>query len=86
MYRWNNGTGPVVPGDDYHTVGTKLTGKMEMQRVGLMGHSRGGEGVTDFIRFNRLRPVGAHLQPAGRDVAGADRLAEAGAVAAPTSA
>ena len=58
MYRWNNGEGPVVPGDDYHTVGTKLTGKMEMQRVGLMGHSRGGEGVTDFIRFNRLRPAG----------------------------
>ncbi len=58
LYRWNNGTGPVVAGDDYHTVGDKLTGKMEMQRVGLMGHSRGGEGVTDFIRFNRLRPSG----------------------------
>ena len=58
LYRWNNGTGPVVPGDDYHTVGEKLTGKMEMQRVGLMGHSRGGEGVTDYIRFNRQRPSG----------------------------
>ena len=56
LYRWNNGTGPVVAGDDYHTVGEKLTGKMEMQRVGLMGHSRGGEGVTDYIRFNRQRP------------------------------
>ena len=31
---------------------------MEMQRVGLMGHSRGGEGVTDYIRFNRQRPSG----------------------------
>ena len=58
LYRWNNGTGPVVPGDDYHTVGEKLTGRLEMQRVGLMGHSRGGEGVTDFIRFNRQRPSG----------------------------
>jgi hypothetical protein len=58
LYRWNNGEGPIVAGDDYRTVGTKLTGKMEMQRVGLMGHSRGGEGVTDFIRFNRLRPSG----------------------------
>jgi hypothetical protein len=58
LYRWNNGEGPVVPGDDYHTVGTKLAGKLEMQRIGLMGHSRGGEGVTDFIRFNRLRPSG----------------------------
>jgi hypothetical protein len=58
LYRWNNGAGPVVPGDDFHTVGNKLTGKLEMQRIGLMGHSRGGEGVTDFIRFNRLRPSG----------------------------
>ena len=58
LYRWNNGTGPEVAGDDYRSVGNKLTGKLEMQRVGLMGHSRGGEGVTDFIRFNRLRPSG----------------------------
>jgi hypothetical protein len=58
LYRWNNGSGPVVPGDDFHTVGNKLAGKLEMQRVGLMGHSRGGEGVTDFIRFNRMRPSG----------------------------
>lgn len=56
LYRWNNGAGPIVPGDDANTVGTKLTGKLEMQRIGLMGHSRGGEGVTDFIRFNRRRP------------------------------
>jgi hypothetical protein len=61
LYRWNNGEGPVVPGDDFHTVGTKLAGKMEMQRIGLMGHSRGGEGVTDFIRFNRLRPSGGRI-------------------------
>ena len=61
LYRWNNGTGPVIAGDDYHTVGEKLTGKMEMQRVGLMGHSRGGEGVTDFIRFNRQRPSGGRI-------------------------
>ena len=49
LYRWNNGAGPGE-------VGTTLTGKMEMQQIGLMGHSRGGEGVTDFIQFNRRRP------------------------------
>ena len=32
-----------------------------MQRVGLMGHSRGGEGVTDYIRFNRQRPSGGRI-------------------------
>ena len=59
LYRWNNGEGPVVPGDDYHTVGTKLDGQDgRCGADGLMGHSRGGEGVTDFIRFNRLRPSG----------------------------
>lgn len=61
LYRWNNGAGPVVAGNDAQTVGTKLTGKMEMQRIGLMGHSRGGEGVTDYIRFNRLRPSGGRI-------------------------
>lgn len=50
LYRWNNGAGP-------DPVGTRLTGKLEMQQVGLMGHSRGGEGVTDFIQFNRRRPA-----------------------------
>ena len=27
-----------------------------MTRIGLMGHSRGGDGVTNFIDYNRIRP------------------------------
>jgi hypothetical protein len=42
LLRWNNGTGPVVPGRPERTVATKLTGRLELEHVGLMGHSRGG--------------------------------------------
>ena len=50
LYKWNDGAGPGE-------IGTKLTGKLEMQQVGIMGHSRGGEGVTQFITYNRQRPT-----------------------------
>jgi len=55
MNRWNNGTGPVVPGDPQRSVGTKLTGRVELEHVGLMGHSRGGEAVTRFLELNATR-------------------------------
>jgi hypothetical protein len=51
--RWNNGRGPVTDDPDT-TVGTKLVGKLELSSgVGLMGHSRGGDAVTDFVTYNR---------------------------------
>jgi hypothetical protein len=54
LWRWNNGAGPYVPGEPDHTVGTKLVGKMEFSEgIGLMGHSRGGDAVTDFIGYTR---------------------------------
>ncbi len=37
-------------------VGTNLIGKLDFSRVAIMGHSRGGEGVTQFITYNRQRP------------------------------
>jgi hypothetical protein len=40
-------------------IGTKLVGKMDFSRVGLMGHSRGGEGVTRAITYNRDRTDGS---------------------------
>jgi hypothetical protein len=55
MERWHNGTGPVVPGSPEQSVGTKLTGRLELQHVGLMGHSRGGEAVTRFLEINATR-------------------------------
>ncbi len=54
LWRWNNGAGPYVPGEPDHTVGTKLVGKVEFaEGIGLMGHSRGGDAVTDFIGYTR---------------------------------
>ncbi|MBX5441019.1 MAG: hypothetical protein IRZ32_05765 [Solirubrobacteraceae bacterium] len=60
LYRWNNGAGPVVPGDPGRTVGTKLVGRLDFtDGIGLMGHSRGGDAVTDFIAYNRNLPSGS---------------------------
>ncbi|EHN09109.1 secreted protein [Patulibacter medicamentivorans] len=51
--RWNNGRGPVTDDPDT-TIGTKLVGKLELSSgIGLMGHSRGGDAVTDFVTYNR---------------------------------
>ena len=52
MARWNNGAGPVVDGDPDSSVGTKLTGRLDIDQIGLMGHSRGGEAVTRFLELN----------------------------------
>jgi len=62
LYAWNEGvpaSGPTAiqvskgePG-----VGTQLAGKLDFSKVGMMGHSRGGEGVAEFIAYNRARPA-----------------------------
>jgi hypothetical protein len=53
LNRWDNGLGPVTD-DPSTTVGTKLVGRLELSSgVGLMGHSRGGDAVTDFVTYNR---------------------------------
>lgn len=49
--QWNTTNGPGQ-------VGNKLIGKVDLSRLGLMGHSRGGEGVTRFIDYNRTRTNG----------------------------
>ncbi|HLE48403.1 MAG TPA: hypothetical protein VI818_08910, partial [Candidatus Thermoplasmatota archaeon] len=36
----------------------RLVGKIDFGRIGLMGHSRGGEGVTRFISWNEQRTDG----------------------------
>ena len=40
--------------------GTRFSGKVDLQNIGLMGHSRGGEGVLAGLEFNRQagRPFG----------------------------
>jgi dienelactone hydrolase len=39
-------------------VGDKLVGKVDMTRIGLMGHSRGGDAVASFVLYNQTLPVG----------------------------
>ncbi|WP_026910832.1 alpha/beta hydrolase [Patulibacter minatonensis] len=46
---WNTTPGPGA-------VGSNLIGKLDFSRVAIMGHSRGGEGVTQYITYNRQRP------------------------------
>ncbi len=48
--------GPV-PLDADHNLGSTLVGKVDMDRIGLMGHSRGGDATTSFLDFNRTRPA-----------------------------
>jgi dienelactone hydrolase len=48
---WHTGPGP---GD----VGRRLVGRVDLSRIGLVGHSRGGDGVTEFIAANRTRTDG----------------------------
>jgi dienelactone hydrolase len=50
LTQWNQGTGPGA-------VDTNLVGRLDFERIGIMGHSRGGEGVTQFIAYNRTRPA-----------------------------
>jgi len=44
-----------------------LKGRMDFERVGLMGHSRGGQGVTHAVRFNQQRSevLASATDPAG---------------------
>ncbi|HVW47808.1 MAG TPA: Ig-like domain-containing protein [Solirubrobacterales bacterium] len=39
-------------------VGSQLVGKIDMTRIGLMGHSRGGDAVASFVLYNQTLPVG----------------------------
>jgi dienelactone hydrolase len=47
----------AVPADADHNLGSTQVGKLDFTRIGLMGHSRGGDAVTSFIDYNRTRPA-----------------------------
>lgn len=36
---------------------SNFRGKIDMSRIGIMGHSRGGQGVTNVLAVNEARPV-----------------------------
>ncbi len=48
LARWNRDGGR-------REVDRRLDGMLDLSRIGLMGHSRGGEGVARFVRYNRTR-------------------------------
>ena len=52
---WDANLAPTVIDAD-HNIGAQLVGKLDFSRIGLMGHSRGGDAVTSFMDFNRTRP------------------------------
>lgn len=47
-----------VPITTDSNVGNLLNGKLDMTRIGLMGHSRGGDAVSSFIEYDHTRPTG----------------------------
>jgi len=49
LHTWGQEGGPAGIDD-------ALVGKLDFSKVGVMGHSRGGEGVAQFIPYNRARP------------------------------
>jgi hypothetical protein len=51
LHDWNLAAGPAP-------VGTSLVGRVDLSRIGIMGHSRGGEGVDHFVEYNRRRTDG----------------------------
>jgi hypothetical protein len=51
LYNWNTTAGPGQ-------VGTRLIGKVDLSSIGVMGHSRGGEGVDHFAAYNKTRTDG----------------------------
>jgi predicted dienelactone hydrolase len=46
-----------MPANADNNLGAALVGKLDFSRVGVMGHSRGGDAVSSFIDYNRERPV-----------------------------
>ncbi len=47
----------AIPDDSDHNIGAALVGKLDFSRIGLMGHSRGGDVVSSYLEYNRTRPA-----------------------------
>ncbi|WP_436528690.1 Ig-like domain-containing protein [Actinoplanes sp. HUAS TT8] len=54
-----------LPVDAHTTIGTALSGHLDMTRIGLMGHSRGGDSVANFLDYNRIRTDGPRYPISG---------------------
>ena len=49
--------------DENSNLGSLLVGKLDFTRIGLMGHSRGGDAITSFLDYNRMRPEPGRRYP-----------------------
>ncbi|HET6998590.1 MAG TPA: Ig-like domain-containing protein [Solirubrobacterales bacterium] len=58
LYKANEVGLPTEAQDPNFTIGKALIGKLDFTRIGLMGHSRGGDAVSSFVDWNRVRPSG----------------------------
>jgi hypothetical protein len=47
-----------VPEGPNSNVGDLLDGKLDMSRIGLVGHSRGGDSASSFLLYDQTRPKG----------------------------
>lgn len=47
----------AIPTGPNSTVGSTFVGKIDFDRIGMMGHSRGGDVVTSYLDYNRTRPA-----------------------------
>jgi hypothetical protein len=54
-----------LPVDAHTTIGRTLSGHLDMSRIGLMGHSRGGDAVANFLDYNRIRTDGPRYPISG---------------------
>ena len=58
LYKANEVGLPTEAENDKFSIGKLLVGKLDFTRIGLMGHSRGGDAVSSFVDWNRMRPNG----------------------------
>ena len=66
VYAWQDGAplyvqqnpGQIESAPPEYSSPYALTGKIDLENgVGIWGHSRGGEAVSDFVEYNRTRPA-----------------------------
>ena len=58
LYKANEIGLPTEAQNPDFTIGKSLLAKLDFTRIGLMGHSRGGDAVSSFVDWNRTRPSG----------------------------
>ncbi|MGV1048331.1 MAG: Ig-like domain-containing protein [Solirubrobacterales bacterium] len=58
LYKANEVGLPTEAQDPNFNLGKSLVGKLDFTRIGLMGHSRGGDAVSSFVEWDRMRPSG----------------------------